>query len=303
MCVWTTARVLLCVQLLHSVGQSVPSPLSTCAEGTNTCGSDLERKLGTRECKWQPQVRLSSSSQRRHPHGLCWASETHKYVYINIAKVASTSLKQLVGQKLGGRAQQSKCEFDPTTGRLVAFRPHVGRGEYGTAVDASGYFVFAFVRSPLRRFLSGFHTVAKRGSAGGAYGDSKRMPFVRVTHDDRAQMEAFFADVETNGGPWEEHTAQQSFYLSHPNSHVPLHLDFVGRVEDFHVDWRKVEFLANLQSARTLPKRNPEERSKVPNPVTLEQLEVDAEMLRKICKLYEQDFLCLNYTVPQQCNS
>jgi hypothetical protein len=312
-------------------------------------------------CTWSPAARLSSASQRRHPHGLCWVSASHRYAYFNIAKVASTSLKALVGSAAAGRAVQSVCDVHPLSGRLQSYRPHLGRGEYGPPELAADFFMFAFVRDPVRRFLSGFHTVAKRGALGGAYADSTRMPFVRVTHDDRAQLRAFLDDVRRNGGPWEEHTAPQTLYLRvststadeaaattstnnsgsspstssssssqghtqghtpdntphrptapYPPAPVPLALDFVGRVESFEGDWRRLEGLLLGRKAPEvrlqLPRSNPEERAAMPRPITVSSLLAAGDddkdlrrLLQEVCVLYAQDFACLNYSLPRAC--
>ena len=254
------------------------------------------------ECNWTPSIHLSPNSQRRHPHGLCWVSESHRYVYINVAKVASTTLKQLTGLPGSGRARQSKCTINPENGTVTHFQPHLGRGEYGAMQSTQGFFVFGFVRDPLERFLSGFHTVAKRGAAGGAYGDSKRMPFVRVTHDGKTQMEAFFRDVIRNGGPWEEHTAQQAYYLSHPQSKVPIAFDFLGSVELFKEDWQVLETMLDLAHVRKMPRRNPAERGATRNPMSMSDLRASSELLQLVCDVYQQDFLCLNYSMPAVCN-
>ena len=286
------------VGLFFAVVTGVELP-GTCANDA-TCAETL-RPILPDTCSWSPTVRLSKSSQRRHPHGLCWVSQEKRYVYLNIAKVASTSLKRLTSGPSGGRALQSKCDI-ASDGTITSFRPSLGRGEYGEAVNATGFFVFGFVRDPVRRFLSGFHTVAKRGAAGGAYGDSKRMPFVRVVHDEHAQMEAFFHDVAKNSGPWEEHTAPQTHYLSHPQSRTPVKMDFVGRVEQLEDGWRQIENSIGLSSVPSLPRRNAAERSTVvPNPVSLEELQNDDDMLLKVCRLYAQDFSCLNYSLPRVC--
>jgi hypothetical protein len=322
-------HLLTAALLLHALGAAASSPSSVCEDAavcnaaqvssspssfsssssSATVAASAEVVLRgpspPSACAWAPTLHLSSNSRNRHPHGLCWVSTRRKFIYFNVAKVASTSLKQLTGAAHAARAVQSLCTVDPVDGRVTAFRPHKGRSEYSTEPeDAAGYFVFAFVRDPVARFLSGFHTVAKRGAAGGAYVDSKRMPFVRVVHDDRAQMAAFFGDADANGGPWEEHTAPQSFYLSHPQSRVPVAFDFVGRVESFERDWRELERRAGLAPAQGLPRRNSAEQvTAVPNTVTLQALRADAEMLRRVCELYAQDFACLNYSLPAACAS
>ena len=281
------------------VAESFGSPESVC-----TVNGILEDK-GTDfapACSWSPTVRLSPNSQRRHPHGLCWVSQSHRYIYMNIAKVASTTLKQIVGATNSGRARESRCNFDAETGSVLSFQSHLGRSEYSEPVSAAGYFTFAFVRDPSRRFLSGFRTVAKRGALGGAYGDSKRMSFVRVLHSERDQMQAFFTDVARNGGAWEEHTAPQAFYLSHPQSKIPLRFDFLGRVEQLNHDWRTLESRLKIDPIRGFPRRNPAERSdQVSDPISIQMLLGDREMMQNVCQLYAQDFTCLNYSLPAVC--
>jgi len=273
----------------------------SCAADDVTCAQPSETKA---TCGWSPPLNLSPNTKRRHPHGLCWVSESRQYVYLNVAKVASTTLKRLTGHPKLGAASQAQCVVE-LNGTISAYRPYLGRAEYGDPVSATGFVKFAFVRDPIARFLSGFHTVAKRGAAGGAYGDSKRMPFVNVVHDEQAQMLQFFSDVQRNGGFWEEHTIPQSYYLSHPQTHVPIQLDFIGRAEDFEREWRVVEWLTGLPKVQDLPQKNAAERNTaVANEVSLEALCDDEELLDRVRTLYEQDFLCLNYslTAPQSCH-
>ncbi|MFB3041791.1 MAG: sulfotransferase family 2 domain-containing protein [Candidatus Poribacteria bacterium] len=176
--------------------------------------------------------------------------QPYSAVYIDIAKVASSSLKATFASVLG-------IDLDAAGGNphAVSF-PRPPPAEKGGARLYPSLYTFAFVRNPWDRLVSCY-----RDKIGGAVKEFTEFSDSGVAYC-LERFEAFFANmsfeefvdavVAIPDEQADEHFRSQNPYLT--NSKGETAVDFVGRYENLEADFRYVAERIGLPSTIELPR-------------------------------------------------
>eukprot|EP00615_Pteridomonas_danica_P007474 CAMPEP_0114330194 /NCGR_PEP_ID=MMETSP0101-20121206/1588_1 /TAXON_ID=38822 ORGANISM="Pteridomonas danica, Strain PT" /NCGR_SAMPLE_ID=MMETSP0101 /ASSEMBLY_ACC=CAM_ASM_000211 /LENGTH=221 /DNA_ID=CAMNT_0001460123 /DNA_START=575 /DNA_END=1240 /DNA_ORIENTATION=- len=163
------------------------------------------------------------------------------------------------------------------------------------------YLVFSFVRDPLTRVLSSYFEATIPGDK--HFGD---------------HLEGYSSNV---------HYRSQSNQLlgSQSQSGKPIKIDFIGKIENFDEDWRRLQVAMEPSAV----KLTPQERLKLIPPSTPTDVQSTATHKIKtsrtsgahsshfqpyttgkkfivkqeveVCRRYLQDFICFDYDIPKSC--
>ena len=176
--------------------------------------------------------------------------EPYSAVYIDIAKVASSSLKATLASVLGIDLQDAGG--NP---HAVSF-PRPPPAEKGGVLLYPCLYTFAFVRNPWDRLVSCY-----RDKIGGAVKGFTQFSESGIAHC-LERFDAFFANmsfeefvdavVAIPDEQADEHFQSQNPYLT--NSRGEIAVDFVGRYEDLQADFRYVAKRIGLPSTIELPR-------------------------------------------------
>lgn len=156
-------------------------------------------------------------------------SHKHKIIYITVPKVGTSSLRPLL-----------KNVFNLRMDSLINTLPLSSISEE----DFKNYFVFTFVRDPVKRMESGIGQIQKLG----------------------LQYEAkSILSMISNGCIVDAHLFSHAKMLSikHPYKEGLLEFDFIGTLENFDED---VKFLFNLLEKSPLERKRIVKENKDPNP-------------------------------------
>jgi len=213
--------------------------------------------------------RMTVESNLRHPRGMCFVSHTYKFIYINIPKVASTTMKAL----------------------LTKLNVSGSRNYNRLPDDVKNYFTFAFVRDPYERFYSAYGTILERGVQQG-HQATKNKPFYKIS-DPEDKFRKFVED--TTKQLWDEHIQRQLYYLTLADGNL-VPLDFVGKLETFDEDWKFIQKELKLPDAviTRVPVLN---QQRVWTRVNY----TDELIVKALCDLYAQDYLCFDFDFPEPC--
>jgi len=166
---------------------------------------------------------------------------------------------------------------------------HSFAGRLGTATATRDAAAIAIVRDPVQRFESAFRTMTPG--------------LANASRDEQRQKLIEFTDRVWHGEPLvaAEHLLTQMYFLTSTDHHgQPLQFRVVGKVERFDEALRNIEYTLKMP-ARSLdtPTRKCTHGCDVHRYSRL--LEEAPDALRKVCALYQQDFVCLGYRMPDAC--
>jgi hypothetical protein len=177
--------------------------------------------------------------------------ERYRAVYVDIAKVASSSLKATFAALLG--LELSTVDGNP---HLLEY-PRPGKVESTGGSLFPGLYAFGFVRSPWDRLVSCW-----RDKVVGEVVDFTRFAESGVAHC-LARFDATFwagmpfdafvrAVADISDVDADEHFRSQHCSLT--NDHGDVAVDFVGRYETLHADFLQVARTIGLPAGTTLPR-------------------------------------------------
>ncbi|KAK3278901.1 hypothetical protein CYMTET_13194 [Cymbomonas tetramitiformis] len=230
-----------------------------------------------------------------------------KVVAVPIWKSGSTTLQKLF-HKVGARGPHDGSSYSYRGGTPAAKRcfkaPSMRNGTFLlTAAEYDKVIKVSFVRDPLTRFVSAFNRMADDLPA-----RLRQMPA-------HASLLEFAKKVQQGrflGGG--EHVLTQMYFLSGTDRQgVPLNFDFIGRLENFEVDWMRVVDLMGEEGKKRLLEKGVAEygRKELALPKGIAHpgkgrdtlLTANPELQRIVCDIYRQDYLCLGYPFPKACSS
>jgi len=251
--------------------------------------------------------------------------ETHRSIYISNLKVASSTITELLLKNhqsyvlkicgtllfrnniMFGRMNEEECDGKcHFTCRGVPLNGTHLKNSNLLTTDLPDkilekYLVFSFVRDPLTRVLSSYFEATIPGDK--HFGD---------------HLEGYSSNV---------HYRSQSNQLlgSQSQSGKPIKIDFIGKIENFDEDWRRLQVAMEPSAV----KLTPQERLKLIPPSTPTDVQSTATHKIKtsrtsgahsshfqpyttgkkfivkqeveVCRRYLQDFICFDYDIPKSC--
>jgi hypothetical protein len=220
--------------------------------------------------------------RRRLNHAL-FISKRHGYVYVANPKAACSSIKHFLIQ-----AELEDPSFDPPgvhrrkDGPLL--KPGQLSAEERDSILSGGFFVFTFVRHPLRRAVSAY--------ADKIMGHGRpKAELLRALGRDPASLESFvtfddFVSAIASTPLWELNPHWRPQVVNLAPDLIPY--DFIGRVETLQDD------LASLKAKLGLPDFPISHRN-----VKARKMETDSLLTRRarfsLCRLYAPDFRAFRY--------
>ena len=224
------------------------------------------------------------------PHQEVMVSHKYKFIYVNIRKSASSTLriylrkqfqvgwdwciKEIREMKAKGKEVQME---EPNNKRCTT--------RYLSEDMVKSYFIFTFVRDPIDRVLSGYaEWTAQRKITG------------NISHFQQAMEQSLSSGLIPN-----EHLESQIKSLNTEwRDGVRLPLDYIGRVERFYQDWKSILRLIQFHSGLRLPlNRAPERQYNLRKEKPIRKVDLDRRVLQLIAYgVYAQDYTCFGYQKP-----
>lgn len=185
-------------------------------------------------------------------------NRNRKFVFICVAKTASTSIRRYFGHKK-----------DPPPEEYHMFLEE-GLRQHPYARD---YFKFAFVRNPYSRLFSIYKDFHKRHNH---QWDSEIKS--------KNTFESFILDLENSGYSKYIHLQPQFEYVRFQNQ---IGVDFLGKYENLNEDFKKVETILGLPSKELIKIRASGNQPLRPN--------YTDEMKKVVQRVYAEDFERFGY--------
>jgi hypothetical protein len=236
------------------------------------------------------------------PHHLIRVAPEQKAIYVMVPKVASTRIRDTLGQVIGKRSRRLKPKYYGRIREAPGPRA-IGAAKFFALVKDPQTFRFSFVRNPYSRLVGVWANGLKDCPlVPGLSGAVDRYLRVRQTiggnlpagADKTLTFPSFvdYAEQRLQVGP-EQHLVSQDTLLSVPG----IDLDFVGRLENFDADFAYV--LKRLGASDEI-------RVDASKPINKSnhgpwQDYYTPEVVRRVQKLYERDFDRFRYpmTIPR----
>lgn len=175
----------------------------------------------------------------------------HKYVYVENAKAACTTVKAVLGE-----LEFSDCDLGLEIPGTFFANVHVnvlgtpfvkpfqlGEQLFNEVMRSSDYFRFSFVRNPYSRLLSAYlDKIVRRRTEADQILEEALALGVSASSDDEISFRDFLrciASITSRSGFLDKHWRPQYFQL-HPDA---VRYDFIGRVETFQQDIARVAAL------------------------------------------------------------
>lgn len=216
---------------------------------------------------WSPAFRydtdpLMQADNARRLDVIGWINEEKKNMYLQIPKSASTSIKSHL--------------------KNHGYRSITSQRQLPRNFQMADYFVWTFVREPLRRFNSAFGTIS-----------------ARIKNDTEKEYETFVQDLLRNNQKFyaSHHALPQRFFISNDRG-IPFRLNFVGKIENFKADWKALN--GHIHLPPPPEKRNVDEGS--PQIINWLEKRAPPELRAALCNYYLADYLCFEYAIPEVCN-
>ena len=240
---------------------------SAAAEDGTMCGAHFTPPLAFR---WLKSAEAAGPHLLipRHPRGQVLVSDEYRFIFVHVPKAGSTTVRALLWER-GGIDNQILSRLD--------------------LHRRSTYLTFAFVRDPLRRFVSAYDEIClKLGPTCAFYDDTSPQglrDFLAYTREHPC---------------WDEHVCTQMSFLVGEDGQM-IRLDVLAATEHLvpamtHIS-TVLEFDPPL-SPESLAPRNQGSRS-----AALNELSSAPDIVRGICELYAVDYSCLGFSVPAVCRN
>ena len=184
--------------------------------------------------------------------------------------------------------------FEAQMARRAGFQhsAHSFAGRVGTAAITKGTVALAVVRNPIDRFESAFRTMNELNLASADISEHR-------------QRLAKFVEAVWRGDaqPWGEHLLTQMYFLTSTDRHgQPLAFTHVGKLESpGELEATMDAFEGALGLAHGTFERTANNCTNGCHIAKHGLLRDAPELLRRVCALYQQDFVCLGYHMPRAC--
>jgi len=208
-----------------------------------------------------PRLSRMLEARPRRPLGAGLISHQFRFIYFQIGKNASSTLKAELSKPCYGCEPFTLRALDPET--------------------LKSYFKFTFLRDPVSRLVSAYQEISFRHQMQDSTLISK--PFMKMD-DAPERFAAFLAEVEKD--MWDTHVLMQSAVLGH----VPM--DFYGRVESFATDLQTVFDKLGLGQCPGLPRRRSRNGRKSDlgyDRFNIDHRQLPQEQIDRIRALYQED--------------
>jgi hypothetical protein len=204
----------------------------------------------------------------RHPQGQVLVSDEYRFIFVHVPKAGSTTVRALLWER-GGIDNLILSSLD--------------------LHQRSTYLTFAFVRDPLRRFVSAYDEVCLKLGPTCAFYDDKSPQGLRdfLTY--------------TRAHPcWDEHVCSQMSFLVGEDGQM-IRLDVIAATEHLVPTMTHISTVLEFDpplSPESLAARNQGSRG-----AALNQFASDSDIMRGVCALYAIDYSCLGFQLPAVCRN
>jgi len=229
---------------------------------------------------------------------------TVKVMHPAVWKVASSTITELMSKPPFShhRGPHDQALGNCLTGwtRNAAFHPggcskvttanlcHLNPVGLGRVASMGSFLKFVFVRDPFERFAAGVHEK-------GDWNSTNMRVNVQAARELARSFKTFPHSYRTCPLP------TQSYFLSATDvSGKPIDWDFIAKLEDFDQQWISLGTFIGTPLSKPLLKANPSGSAELTRSV-VDVLRQDLEVVCRVCQVYLQDYVCLGYTVPEQC--
>ncbi|MGI9628305.1 MAG: sulfotransferase family 2 domain-containing protein [Longimicrobiales bacterium] len=193
---------------------------------------------------------------------LCYFSEERQYIWIHVAKNASSTLRSIFGNDL---YQARSCCY-------VDLPPHIRRG----------YTTIVFLRNPIERTLSAYQEVSLRADTDEGYLTGRKF----LGMPEGLDRFAVFLD-EVSQDPWDGHVLSQSRFIQ------GIRVDLWGTVETIEADLARVCTRVNISRPEVIPKfRSRAERVASGQYFAhdLDRQDLTPHLAKRILDIYREDY-------------
>ena len=237
------------------------------AEDGAVCGSYASPPLAFR---WLKSIATEGPHVLipRHPQGQVLVSDEYRFIFVHVPKAGSTTVRALLWERGG-------------IDNLILSSLDLHR--------RSTYLTFAFVRDPLRRFVSAYDEVCLKLGPTCAFYDDKSPQGLRD-----------FLDYTRAHPCWDEHVCSQMSFLVGEDGQM-IRLDVIAATEHLVPTMTHISTVLEFDpplSPESLAARNQGSRD-----AALNQFASDSDIMRGVCALYAIDYSCLGFTRPAVCRN
>ena len=259
----------------------------------------LEQDLGSGRrvrCYAVPKGKIF---KREHGGGLV-VSFSHKIIYIPNMKVASQMFKGVMETRFGAEVINQNY-----LRKALTLHNH----------SLNDYFVFTFVRDPIKHFISAYSEVDRRLTKvwlrKPAYAPKGFIAIKRNASNEPARALAALEEVRSGveRGLTPSHMYSQFWKVNRclTRNKMPLIMNFIGHIEDLVEEWKKVESHIGVEhepltfshSGTHIYKKHAQSiELKINDPE-----HANVALVRKICEYYRLDYACFDYPFPAVCKT
>lgn len=202
-----------------------------------------------------------------------WVSHKLKVIWLENPKVASTSIKTLLGVQPKGAVQgnlSNPYEFK----RLPLPRDQI--------LNLRHYFIFGFCRNPWDRMVSMWKNFTT--------GPSRQMLLTKhwkVDDPQQLTFESFIKLLDKNQPRVNHHWVPQNMFLPADK----IEIDFIGRIEHFDEDWKTIAEMTGMKDETCHEYSTEHDHYST---------YYNADTLAIVSRLYEKDISLFDYTFEQE---
>ena len=202
----------------------------------------------------------------RHPRGQVLVSDDYRFIFVHVPKAASTTIRAL----LWDRGGIDNLIYSTQAGYKLAT-----------------YLTFAFVRDPLKRFVSAYSEVCLKLGPTCAFYDTESTQGMRD-----------FLAYTRQYPCWDEHVCDQMSFLRGEDGQL-MRLDILASTD--HIETTMLHISSVLDFEPPLSRGSFAPRNTGSLSARLRTLASDALVVRGVCALYAADYECLGFTLPEEC--
>ncbi len=205
----------------------------------------------------------------RHPRGQVLVSDEYRFIFVHVPKAASTTVRALLWDRGG-------------VDNLVYSKQ--------TAYKRATYLTFAFVRDPLKRFVSAYDEVCIKLGPTCAFYDTSSPQGLR----------SFLAYTQQHPC-WDEHVCDQLSFLRREDGRL-MRLDVLAATD--HIEPTMLHISSMLGFDPPLSREGLAPRNKGSLGASLAVLAASTpDIVRGVCALYADDYAGLGFPLPDACRT